>query len=312
MNMIKRNQDITGMRFGKLVVLERDYQYEREHNTNSSYWKCKCDCGNIKTIRRASLVSGTTQSCGCARAKDLTEQRFGRLVVLKRVANRGQKVRWLCQCDCGNQVVVDSSSLLSGNTKSCGCLRKELARNINFKDLTGQRFGHLTVLQQNEQNYVNKHTLWDCQCDCGNIIQVDASRLISGHTQSCGCIRISHGEEKIKNILDSHNINYLYNTGYFKDLKSSLGRVLRYDFIILDENNTPIRLIEFDGSQHFEKIDFFERDRDVSTQERDQLKNNYALQHHIPLVRIPYTKEKTICFNDIFGEEFLIKGDTNE
>ena len=61
-----------------------------------------------------------------------------------------------------------------------------------------------------------------------------------------------------------------------------------------------------------QKIDFFERDRDVSTQERDQLKNNYALQHHIPLVRIPYTKEKTICFNDIFGEEFLIKGDTNE
>jgi len=310
--MIKRNQDITGMRFGKLVVLERDYEYETLHHTNSSYWKCKCDCGKIKTIRRASLVNGDTQSCGCLRAEDLTDQRFGRLTVIKRVSNRGNKVCWLCQCDCGNQTIVDANSLKSGNTKSCGCLRKELARDINFKDLTGQKFGHLTVLGLNAKLYTNKHILWDCQCDCGTIIQVDSSRLISGHTQSCGCMRISHGEAKIKQILDEHNINYLFNTGYFKDLKSNNNRVLRYDFIILDENHMPIRLVEFDGQQHFESIDFFERNDINSNLERDQIKNNYALKHHIPLVRIPYTKEKTLCFNDIFGEEFLIQGEHYE
>ena len=310
--MIKRTQDITGMRFGKLTVLERDYAYEQEHHTNSSYWKCKCDCGNIKTIRRSSLINGITHSCGCMRAKDLTNQRFGKLVALKRVANKKDKTCWLCQCDCGNQVIVEASSLTTGNTQSCGCLRKKLAHDINFKDLTGQIFGHLKVLSQSDNLYVNKHVLWKCQCDCGNIIEVDTSRLISGHTQSCGCVRMSHGEEKIKQILDKHNINYLYNTGYFKDLKSQNDRVLRYDFIILNENNQPIRLIEFDGLQHFQTVDFFEKDHTNSNQERDQYKNKYALEHNIPLIRIPYTKEETLCFNDIFGEEFLVKGDSDD
>lgn len=62
---------------------------------------------------------------------DLTGQRFGRLVALKRDVNyispKGQKQkRWKCQCDCGNIKVVQESSLrYYGNTQSCGCYHKE-------------------------------------------------------------------------------------------------------------------------------------------------------------------------------------------
>jgi hypothetical protein len=54
--------DITGQKFGKLTVLGRDYSYQSPKHTK---WFCKCECGNIKSIFRNSLISGRTQSCGC-------------------------------------------------------------------------------------------------------------------------------------------------------------------------------------------------------------------------------------------------------
>jgi hypothetical protein len=63
---------------------------------------------------------------------DLTNQTFGKLIVIERAENAAcNQPRWLCQCKCGNKIIVQGSSLRSGNTKSCGCLNKEklLQRN---------------------------------------------------------------------------------------------------------------------------------------------------------------------------------------
>lgn len=58
---------------------------------------------------------------------DMTGKKFGRLTVLKRGPNtRAGKVAWECLCECGAHTIVDSSSLVSGNTRSCGCLRNDL------------------------------------------------------------------------------------------------------------------------------------------------------------------------------------------
>lgn len=61
------------------------------------------------------------------RLNDLSGKRFGRLVVLGKMAqnNANNKVIWLCQCDCGRQTVVIGSLLSTGKTKSCGCLTRE-------------------------------------------------------------------------------------------------------------------------------------------------------------------------------------------
>src|SRR5580765_5944213 len=58
---------------------------------------------------------------------DLTGKRFGRLLVLKRVANVGPHARWECRCDCKKQTIVYGLSLRCGDTKSCGCLMRERA-----------------------------------------------------------------------------------------------------------------------------------------------------------------------------------------
>lgn len=61
---------------------------------------------------------------------DLIGRRFGRLLVIAE-AGRGpdRRRRWLCTCDCGNMTTTDTSKLSSGNTRSCGCLHRDSARD---------------------------------------------------------------------------------------------------------------------------------------------------------------------------------------
>ena len=125
---------------------------------------------------------------------DLTGQKIGRLTVIQKGNGRytkgGQyKATWLCKCECGNEREIDSEKLRKGHTLSCGCLRKENIGNLNKADLSGKKFGRLTVIRflKPEERDGKRHT-WLCQCDCGKTVQVEGSRLIDGHTRSCGCL----------------------------------------------------------------------------------------------------------------------------
>lgn len=128
--MERTDYSIVGKRFGKLVVVKCD----RVDASHQSYWLCECDCGNKTVVRLSNLKTGNTSSCGCGRHKhrfeDLTGKRYGRLIVtgLDYLEDR-HTTWWKCECDCGNTVVVRRSSLISGNTSSCGCLCSELSRS---------------------------------------------------------------------------------------------------------------------------------------------------------------------------------------
>ena len=67
------------------------------------------------------------------------------------------------------------------------------------EDLTGKRFGRLTVIKYNHTyNYCR---FWECICDCGNITYIGTHTLKSGHTKSCGCLNhepttTTHGHSK--------------------------------------------------------------------------------------------------------------------
>lgn len=61
--------DLTGKRFGRLVILSRDGSYH-----GFALWKCQCDCGNITITRGTSLRSGATQSCGCFNREQTTKR----------------------------------------------------------------------------------------------------------------------------------------------------------------------------------------------------------------------------------------------
>lgn len=112
-------QDLTGQRFGHLVVLSFVGRIK-----NQSVWKCRCDCGEETQVYASNLKSGGTRSCGCGLVKveDLTGRRFGKLTVLERAErNASGKIRWRCRCDCGKERIVIGTLLRNGRVISCGC-----------------------------------------------------------------------------------------------------------------------------------------------------------------------------------------------
>ena len=62
---------------------------------------------------------------------DLTGQAFGRLVVLQRAKTINKRTKWLCKCECGNEVLVESNNLKTGHTQSCGCFQREATSSAN-------------------------------------------------------------------------------------------------------------------------------------------------------------------------------------
>lgn len=123
-----------------------------------------------------------------ARAIDLTNQTFGRLTAIRDIGSRKKQRFWLCQCTCGNTTEVPTASLRSGNTTSCGCYSKDLMKETRFIDLTGKKFGRLTVIGKTGDKTTSGY-VWSCRCECGSIKNVPSEYLSSGDTKSCGCLR---------------------------------------------------------------------------------------------------------------------------
>ena len=113
---------------------------------------------------------------------DLTYKKFKRLFVLGRapsdITTGGNKIsKWWCICDCPDHTIiaVRVNNLTSGNSKSCGCWDKEIAKQKMCAvgrscalDIAGKRYGKLTALEPtNERRYGS--VVWKCQCDCGKI-----------------------------------------------------------------------------------------------------------------------------------------------
>ena len=134
-----------------------------------------------------------------------TREKYGRLTPVRKLEGYGGRNVWECRCDCGNLCHVRMSNLKSGHTKSCGCLRKEKQKK-KFHDLTGMRFGKLTVI-----NFVSQKSggpsLWNCRCDCGNMTQQYGPNLRRGLVVSCGCVRRESGKKQYE-----QNIHYINGT----------------------------------------------------------------------------------------------------
>lgn len=80
----------------------------------------------------------------------LEGQRFGHLTVLKKLDERENRyVVWLCRCDCGNEIKVNTRHLMRGTVKDCGCIPENSSRRGPVaEDLTGRRFGKLVAVKK--------------------------------------------------------------------------------------------------------------------------------------------------------------------
>lgn len=137
--------DLTGQRFGSLVVLKKDY------TSRTSRWWCKCDCGTIKSMSSSSLRAGQVKSCGCQWytgrpfKKIIPGTRYGKLTVIKSLGSRTitygggfvtSRQFVLVKCDCGRLKEISAAAL--SHSKSCGCsgrgrVKRDYNNSVNKK-----------------------------------------------------------------------------------------------------------------------------------------------------------------------------------
>ena len=301
-----------------ITVLTEDTEYQKIHNLKSraAFWRCKCNCGTMFSAAGYNIRNGHTVSCGCYSSQnrhtnpknDLIGKKFNKLTVLELtdLKQQGGKV-WKCECECGNITFATTHELVSNSIMSCGCLQKQHIKEFIITkkriDLTGEKFGKLIVIKQLEKddNDFKKGIPWLCQCECGNLIIAYSTELRKGHKLSCGCLK-SIAEHKVIQILNNNNIPFI-SQHKFSDCRSNKNAILYFDFYI--NNNF---LLECDGEQHYKydvsgwntEQSFYDR------QERDNIKNEYAKSHNIPLKRIPYWDFDKITLENIMSDRWLI------
>lgn len=129
-------EDIIGEKYGRLTILE----LTNERRFGNKVISCLCDCGKEHKVSVNELKSGSIKSCGCSNKPNLIGLKFGKLKVSKESKQKVYGKRyWKCVCQCGNSIEVSTNSLMSGNTKSCGCVRAEKCKMILKKTLENRR-----------------------------------------------------------------------------------------------------------------------------------------------------------------------------
>lgn len=291
--------NLLNQKIGKLLVIEET----NKRKNKSIVWKCQCECGNIEEFSTKELRSdGLIQchQCGNSRkpqtglTKDIIGKKFNHLTVLSKSDKRiGGKIGYKCQCDCEKQTIiyVSKTDLERNHTISCGCSKR--------KYQIGDKINNREIINYGESQ--NNHYYYNVKClFCGREYKIIGSALKT--TFSCGCQK-SLGEFNIIQILNQNNIKY-------KKEYCFPGSSFRFDFAILNENNEVIRLIEFDGEQHYEQniknSGWNTYEKYQYTLENDMKKNQIAKDNNIPLVRIPYWKRDEITMEILFGTKYEI------
>ena len=139
----------------------------------TTHYECECECGTVRYVSSYGLRSGKSKSCGCyvkdvvsnLKRKDITGLKVGKLTVIKRVKDEvtGHSNKWLCECECGNNVTVATGVLTRNKQNSCGCVRK--GENSHFwKGGKIKNNGYVMVYNpehpnSNPNGYVREHRL---------------------------------------------------------------------------------------------------------------------------------------------------------
>jgi hypothetical protein len=182
----KMKEDITGMIFGKWLIIDQ------LKINNRMYYNCECQCENktLKSLRLDAVKTNKNLDCGCSKRSDksLVGSLFGYWKVLE-LAERKKDThlkQWSCICTLCNTKIkkIPETYLLRGTTKSCGCNRNK----NRLKDITGKGFGSLLVVKRIGIS-CNTPT-WLCRCDCGGdkiIPRNDLKRKDGKEITHCGC-----------------------------------------------------------------------------------------------------------------------------
>lgn len=192
---------------------------------------------------------------------------------------------------CGNIFYMDLDHFNNSRNRCPYCSKNpKLNTNIVKERIRQRSKGEFELVGE----YVNAKTpiqVWHKKCNKISTVHAD---IFMNRQMYCNYCSQSKGEKRISQYLDKYG--YRYITEYkFLNLLSEKGNPLRFDFAVFADK---LYLIEYDGEFHFKK--YFEEQNYEELLIHDEMKNNYAFNNKIPLLRIPYTE-----FNEI---EIKLKG----
>ena len=183
---------------------------------------------------------------------------------------------------CGHVYYVSPHEFLSGR-RCPKCFGTPLKTQEEFEEevhsLVGDEYSVVGKYVSTGKPIEIKHNT------CGKVNNVTPNSFLRG-SRCFNCNRyLSKGESAIEEYLKDNDV-YFEKEYRFEDLKNS--HLLRFDFAVLDGSEIKA-LIEYDGIQHFEPVDFFGGDSRLEYQKRnDALKNSYCRENNLKLIRIPY------------------------
>ena len=160
---MKHRKDIVGQKYGKLIVKEMIYNY---NNTKRTKCLCDCDCGNTEILKNPyDITSGKIVSCGCIKGisqrTKMVGIKYGKLLVLEEIFNE-DKPKVLCECECGNKIVLNRHDVLTKHTNSCGCLTRSLREEFIEQ-----------LLLDNKIKYKTQYTFPDCKSENNYVLRFD-------------------------------------------------------------------------------------------------------------------------------------------
>lgn len=262
--------------------------------------KYRCVCGKIHEATPDHLLhGGLCYSCGRRKAAQNHKMTNEKILNLIQQYNcdieilepyTGIKNRILVKCKkCGYEWTPFAEQLVKSNANGCPKCCGRIVTNDEFCSWVKSNRPNLVPLGV----YLKSNLKIKFYCkDCHSIVYMTPNKLKTG--QGCPNCKRSHGETKIHEWLKSHDIIFCQQYRIVEDNVN-----LYFDFGIFQDNNI-VALIEYDGKQHFEPVDFAGKGVEWANKQfndnkrRDDAKDKYCNIHKIPLLRIPYWEYNNI------------------
>lgn len=202
-----------------------------------------------------------------------------------------QMSKFYLKCNMGHIFITDTSTL-KNKLKGCPQCRLEKIKVEGSPQRFSYDFVKNYIEIESKSNYkLLSETYKDSglklkfMCDKGHIFKMSFCDFRNENSRCPSC-KLSKGEREIRQTLDDYNINYIEQYEFI-DCKNILP--LSFDFAILNKEEKLVGVVEFDGKQHFEPVEYFGGKRKYEEgKKNDAIKNKYCFNNNIFLLRIPY------------------------
>lgn len=269
-----------------------DISYQRLRDGKKMCFECRDEATKISKI-----IGGVKNYVPYAEIQKLCKENKHVLLTPIEEYKGVTKTLGKIKCHCGNEFERNLANYTQGSDLGCHDCFLEKMKTMNkipYSEIKNyiERKTPCTLLTK-EDDYVNTRVKIQLMCDCKEVFEIEFHYFqVSGRESCSECLqRASKGEEEVKRVLDSLKINH--NSQQTFDNCVDVHK-LKFDFAVRDISGSIVALIEYDGKQHFEPVDFagkgeeWAKEQFANTQRRDIIKNTYCEDNDIPLLRIPY------------------------